>query len=54
MHLLGADGYLGSQTELPAIGETGAGVDIDTSSIYFIKEAHGGTIILGDNSLVCS
>ena len=54
MHFLGADGDLGSQAELPPIGEAGAGVNIDASTIHFIKEAHAGAIVLSDNSLVVS
>ncbi len=54
MQFLGADSYLGSQAKLPSISETGAGVDLDAGGIHFIKEAHGGIIVLSDNSLICS
>jgi hypothetical protein len=39
MELLRAYAYFSAQTELTAIGETGAGIGIDTGGIDIVKKA---------------
>ena len=46
MHLLGTDTYLGSQSELAAVGEGGRYVHIDARCIRLLLEQTGFLCIL--------
>src|ERR1035437_10253658 len=51
VQLLGGDTDLGAEPELPAVGETGRGVDHDGRGINFGDPATGSATILGDDGL---
>jgi hypothetical protein len=51
MQALGADSYLGAQSELPPVSEAGAGIDVHRCRVDLIHKAHSPAIILGDDSI---
>lgn len=45
MELLGGDADLRAQTEFPAVGKTGGGVDVHGRRVHFPQEFFGGLLV---------
>ena len=51
MELLGGDAHFAAQTELPAVGEAGGGVDVHGGGVHLVQKPLGVGIAVGDNGL---
>jgi len=51
VQLLCAYPHLRPQSELTAVGEPGAGVNVHTRGVHLVKKTHRAGVILGDDSL---